>query len=367
MEFQDLKEEEKPETIEALKLKILEKRQQSPIEPLLNRDEFKVKSLNVESKTGFFKKSLTKAKQRPQSSINKVLHIPDANVYQFNLITKELEKYLETHADDVREVILKKKDIQFDSIDSSLLNSLLSQWVEFIRESVKEESHNISIGKSLKFMMQKEFLPFDDKESALIDLIMDQKLKASEVLVSAFSVTLTRRVFACLKSGQWLNDEIINFYMQLLGKRKTLSKNYFFNTFFYTKLGRSGYAGVKRWTRKFDLFSYDKIFVPIHQSAHWTLAVINLRDKRFEYYDSLGGFGDRVISDLADYMEEEWKDKKGGGTSPTHHFTHYQPSSEVPQQSNSHDCGVFTCQFANFVSQDFPLTFSMSNMAYYRR
>ena len=34
----------------------------------------------------------------------------------------------------------------------------------------------------------------------------------------------------------------------------------------------------------------DKVVIPIHvHNNHWCLALINLRDKRFEYYDSLGG------------------------------------------------------------------------------
>ena len=38
-----------------------------------------------------------------------------------------------------------------------------------------------------------------------------------------------------------------------------------------------------------DIFSLDKVIVPVHLGSHWCLAVINIRDKRFEYYDSLGG------------------------------------------------------------------------------
>ena len=43
------------------------------------------------------------------------------------------------------------------------------------------------------------------------------------------------------------------------------------------------------------IFSYDKVIIPVHLGNHWCLAVINFRKKRFEYYDSLGGSGDRVL------------------------------------------------------------------------
>lgn len=34
----------------------------------------------------------------------------------------------------------------------------------------------------------------------------------------------------------------------------------------------------------------DKVIIPIHTEQHWCLAVINLKEKRFEYYDSLRDF-----------------------------------------------------------------------------
>lgn len=40
------------------------------------------------------------------------------------------------------------------------------------------------------------------------------------------------------------------------------------------------------------MFNLDKIIIPIHLSMHWCLAVINLKEKRFEYYDSLLGNND---------------------------------------------------------------------------
>jgi sentrin-specific protease 1 len=44
------------------------------------------------------------------------------------------------------------------------------------------------------------------------------------------------------------------------------------NSFFYTKLVNAGYqyAGVRRWTKKVDVFEHDVIIVPINISnAHW--------------------------------------------------------------------------------------------------
>lgn len=38
-----------------------------------------------------------------------------------------------------------------------------------------------------------------------------------------------------------------------------------------------------------DLFAKDRIIIPINLgNSHWVCSAINIREKRFEYYDSLG-------------------------------------------------------------------------------
>lgn len=90
-----------------------------------------------------------------------------------------------------------------------------------------------------------------------------------------------------LDDGQFLNDNLIGFYLRVLEEElqqraPTLAKRvYFFNTFFYERLtkphkGPKGinYEGVQKWTRLVDLFTYDYVIVPINESVHWYVAVI---------------------------------------------------------------------------------------------
>lgn len=83
-----------------------------------------------------------------------------------------------------------------------------------------------------------------------------------------------------LDEGQFLNDEIISFYAKYLHKKleamdePVAKKVYIFSSFFWEKLRSSGYDGVKGWTAKIDVTSFDYIVVPINQSAHWYVAII---------------------------------------------------------------------------------------------
>lgn len=92
-----------------------------------------------------------------------------------------------------------------------------------------------------------------------------------------------------LDEGQLLNDEIITFYLKYLHKQleerdaQLAKKVYFFNSFFWEKLkpkrGTVNYDGVKNWTAKVDLFSFDYIIVPINEHMHWYVAIIcNAKD-----------------------------------------------------------------------------------------
>ncbi|KAL8828764.1 MAG: hypothetical protein Q9191_002399 [Dirinaria sp. TL-2023a] len=90
-----------------------------------------------------------------------------------------------------------------------------------------------------------------------------------------------------LDDGEFLNDNLIAFYLryleqQLEEKKPHIAKRiYFFNTFFYTNLTKHGrshrnisYELVEKWTRNVDIFTYDYVVVPINESYHWYVAVI---------------------------------------------------------------------------------------------
>lgn len=88
-----------------------------------------------------------------------------------------------------------------------------------------------------------------------------------------------------LDEGAFLNDSVVFFYLRYLQveldrERPDIAKRiYFMNTYFFeilrkAKGGLINYEGVKSWTSKVDIFSYDYIVVPVNEEAHWYLAII---------------------------------------------------------------------------------------------
>jgi sentrin-specific protease 7 len=148
-----------------------------------------------------------------------------------------------------------------------------------------------------------------------------------------------------LDEGEFLNDNLIIFYLRYLQKKmeednKELSERvYFLNTWFFEKLkptkGRSiNYEGVKAWTAKVDIFSYDYIVVPVNEHTHWYVAIIchpgkllpyaatpSSKDEQTKESDSLIEVDDALVQARARNMahREEWKRSRQRPGSPIAH------------------------------------------------
>uniref|UniRef100_A0A4W3H6H0 Ubiquitin-like protease family profile domain-containing protein n=1 Tax=Callorhinchus milii TaxID=7868 RepID=A0A4W3H6H0_CALMI len=191
-----------------------------------------------------------------------------------------------------------------------------------------------------------------------------------EILSEAFRLTITRKDIQTLNHLNWLNDEVINFYMNLLvvrSKTKGLPSVHTFNTFFFPKVKSDGYQAVKRWTKKVDVFATNIVLVPVHLGVHWCLAVIDFRKKTITYYDSMGGCNDEACRILLRYLKQESIDKKGKEFDTNGWTLCSKRSQEIPQQMNGSDCGMFTCKYADYITKDRPIKFTQKHMPYFRR
>ncbi|KAJ5800127.1 uncharacterized protein N7518_002195 [Penicillium psychrosexuale] len=158
-----------------------------------------------------------------------------------------------------------------------------------------------------------------------------------------------RDIITCIRPEAWLNDEIINAYLGLLvhylrqshGNLGPSDRPLFhtFNTFFYSTLRDKGYEGVKRWATRAKiggqgLLNVDTVFIPVHESSHWTLMVIRPADRTIEYFDSLGSRGQRQVKNVKQWLR--------GELGPKYKDEEWTVLPSVSsQQDNGSDCGVF--------------------------
>lgn len=204
--------------------------------------------------------------------------------------------------------------------------------------------------------------------------------KSNEILIThePSNIEISRKALQCLKPGGWLNDEVINLYLELLKERERSEPNkflkcHFFNTFFYKKLtsGERGYdfRAVRRWTTKnklgYTLIECEKVFVPIHKDIHWCLAVINIKDNSFQYLDSFGCMDSHALQILEKYLMQETQDKCGIEIDTT--SWKKESINDLPLQKNRWDCGMFMIKYIDFYSRGLNIFFSQDHMAYFRK
>lgn len=200
-----------------------------------------------------------------------------------------------------------------------------------------------------------------------------------EVLVEGFNVKITRHHLTTLADSQLLGDEVINFYRELLQEREMNAMTqenrtrqvWFTNTFFITKLTENGYTyrNVRRYA-KVDIFSLRLMLLPKHTLGgvgHWTCAAINFHDKTITYYDSMGGKGENVLQTLLRYLKDEHENKKHSPLPNPEEYQLISLGNSIPQQSiDSLDCGVFMCQFLNYLSNNDAFNFNQSHISNFR-
>lgn len=160
-----------------------------------------------------------------------------------------------------------------------------------------------------------------------------------------------------LLPGGWLNDKIINAYMEMLASHH--KEAYFFSTFLYLHLRTKSIKEAAEWFADLDLEGYKSFVFPIHASSHWALVIV--QGSELLGFDSLGTMGLGCIATIRTFMDELYLARR----------RIFRPalarlmSDKVPQQTNGDDCGVFCCAYARyytiegvhnqFVSSDIPL------------
>ena len=242
-----------------------------------------------------------------------------------------------------------------------------------------------------------------------------------------------------------LGEAIVDFYMKLLQRRDdrrvaesqppgSLAGCQFFNSLFLGKLmnaqelnnawfasGSRGYDydGVARYTKHINIFEKTHLFFPVHITSpceHWCMAVVHMDNCHIEYFDSMGGSGDKYLevalsslwsdddsnyltkkictyfalfADSAQSSPNRHGGARGGGggqvlrrwlidemakKKPTNlqggwdpaHFKLVSTSRETPCQDDRTDGGVFSVMCADFLSENLRFTFSQSDIPHFR-
>lgn len=127
-------------------------------------------------------------------------------------------------------------------------------------------------------------VPDDQRYSKTVGLGDPWPFSLTYPLVGKDRATVEWQDLERLDDGEFLNDNLIEFYLRWARQQQLEKGNYregqvhFFNTFFYEKLSNSGrtidHKAVETWTRKVNIFDIDYVVVPVNESSHWYVCII---------------------------------------------------------------------------------------------
>lgn len=207
--------------------------------------------------------------------------------------------------------------------------------------------------------------------------------------------TITYSDFKTLYNNDWVNDNVIDFFINYeIGKAHKEKEAIALNSFFFPKLISTSkdfeevtpldyYQNVKRWVKKLDLFNYESLIIPINEKSHWygciivglkeflkmskdidskssqksehnspsdqivgefkDLEIKSSQARKFKYkinifvFDSLGQRHNDIHVPIKSFLIHYCKDKYAEELLPSDIVFR---STKVPKQNNFNDCGI---------------------------
>jgi sentrin-specific protease 1 len=206
-----------------------------------------------------------------------------------------------------------------------------------------------------------------------------------DVLGTAFNIRVTQAKFSCLRDGSWINDEIINLMMMILGAEYFTGArpSKIFTSFFFFNLEERdhgyNYSAVRRWTkyphgdefpckqvgtaRWLNIFLFEKVYIPINVSnTHWFLCILDMDKKVIRFIDSLDGPKSKYFTALCRWIDDERKKLDLDGDESAWRME----LLDGPKQLNGIDCGVFTLAAAEIEMMNLPHLYDQSMMSWLR-
>ncbi|XP_041848184.1 sentrin-specific protease 5-like isoform X2 [Melanotaenia boesemani] len=204
---------------------------------------------------------------------------------------------------------------------------------------------------------------FSDWKNIILSEVARYQTEITEKPVPSFRVVykkhiLTLEDLSTLADQNWLNDQVMNMYGELIMESSHL-KVHFLNSFFHRQLMTKGYDGVKRWTKQVDLFSKNLLLVPIHLEVHWCLVTADIPTKKICLYDSQGNALQKVARNILKYLMTEAKQKQQSAFEDGWTVSY---DEKIPQQTNENDCGVFVLEYSRCLALSRPFQFSQKDI-----
>ena len=281
--------------------------------------------------------------------------------------TENLDLITENQNEKMNEKRIKNENLTDEEESSTVLN--FDDNIKILDRYLKEKNGNVNYPHLSKDLVNKFFQSINGRDKVINDLILNSSS------------------FKRLNKNKWLNDEIINAYGKMINIRNENSFNIpkvrIFSSFLLQKIFSLSIDEIRNDESKFkdllqffkksrkqiNLNDYQILLFPLNiNNSHWALIKIELEKRELFYYDSLKNYNiDNFypifenITALIDKYLIEYEYLLYPNLNWTYNFM-----KNIPYQNNGSDCGVFVCQFMNYISKNKDFDFTQDDISYFR-
>ncbi|KAJ6859977.1 hypothetical protein NC651_036336 [Populus alba x Populus x berolinensis] len=259
-----------------------------------------------------------------------------------------------------------KVNPSFNGLGPEILEAFIcgQDWLESLENNSKEGKPGSSLvstdvrfdspGKQMSKYLAGPFIvskPTSPEDLKLIQYVFDSSLSESETIVQCKNYHLSRKELYSLKPETWLDDIVLSTISDAMTsvQRKMEGSAHADDpskciSFAKTHMIKENYMS--------NLLCCEKAFVPVfdEERSHFFLFVLQLKKQVVEIWDSLAascqsGWVDRRLRNLLVSLDALFKDDQN--YQKVWSFTDFRVErpSNVPQQQNGHDCGVYVIKF----------------------
>lgn len=287
------------------------------------------------------------------------------------------------------DTVKKMKTAAFINNPNIKINEISETFAANYLNKPNKVNNNKRPAKEVKEVIEIEDDDVEDKNS--INNILHNQILCYRIS-EAKQICLYGSDLNCLREGQYLNDNIMNFYLKYFQLNSNISENilhkiHIYDPLFATYLLNSNsrkrkinyhdkckemeylddpyHITGKKWTKDVDIFSKDFLLIPLVKDSHWFLIIIcyigniiseesdtvHSYEKRRKkptiiFMDSLTNCFSRddICDNIFTYLTMELKEKRGLEIQ-SDKFKFNVISPKVPQQNNYYDCGLFVLEY----------------------
>jgi sentrin-specific protease 7 len=318
-----------------------------------------------------------------ESNDSWVIFFPDVEDAKFEPCLKTLSSkynvlynYLKECKATTKEKILEEFDVDLESILSGKTNK--GKQIAKPEESEEEQQEEENVPQkrhNTRATTQANSAHHQEKEK-----------ERGKILCYYKNVCITQGDVERLNEGEFLNDSLIDWYLQRcydrIKEQSYKDKVHIFSTQFYPLLKKDPERAAQRvpLPSKTKIFEKDFLFIPVNENAHWTLFVVCYPGKDNPYnkkttdmkqptcimnIDSLGSSHRTASRKIREYLSLRYKveynvEKKFDAENIPGMV------SSVPGQDNHCDCGVFLLHYVDlFCEQMYKLPIPLNNKEWF--